>query len=108
MTSEFDTAGGLEEQIQKQVDRTGGLVTGEFDEANAEGLIKYVVSVHQAVEHLESLCAPITDDEYLDNRPDSIANIGSKVQKENWGVVLEKSEMKYRYLIKLLYRRGVI
>lgn len=103
-----EKADGLEGQIRNQVGRTGSLVTGEFDEASAQGLAKYVVSVHQSVEHLESLCAPITDEEYVDQRPDSVSNISEKVNKGRFDKILNRSKKKYRHLVRLLHRKGVL
>lgn len=104
----LDSKSGLEKQIESHVDKTGALITGEFDEASERGLAKYVYSVHRSVEHLESLCSPIVDDQYLDKAPDSASSIDSKIENKQFNSILTKSDEKFRYLTNLLYRRGIL
>jgi len=98
----------LEDEIVKRLDRDGSLIAGEFDEASDEGLVKYIISVHQAVEHLETLCAPIVDEKYREDKPDELQQLDKKIGNESFGEILENAKLKQRHLVRLLVREGVV
>lgn len=98
----------LEQEIVNQVERNGALIAGEFEEASDAGLVKYIISVHQAVEHLETLCAPIVDEKYREDKPSQIEQLDKKIDNESFGQILNKAKVKHRHLIRLLTREGVL
>lgn len=98
----------LEKEIKRHVEKTSGLITNEFEEATEAGVFKYSFSVYRSVEHLESLCSPLVDDEYIENLPESANNVDRMLQNEKYNSVLERSDQKFRHLINMLYRRGVL
>jgi hypothetical protein len=105
--SELDSSSELHNQIRRQVERTGGLISGEFEEASAAGIVKYSVTVHQAVNHLESLCSPISDEQFEDERPDDF-DLGDELSRENIGEILQDAENRFQKITEMLYREGVL
>lgn len=104
----------MEEAIREQVDRVGKTVAGEFDEASEEGAAKYYVKVHQSVNYLESLSTPLIDKEYSEKK-EALLEEDSKDKRSRHNSrqndrpdFLEKAKTKYRLLIELLHRRGVL
>jgi len=107
-----DNSGGLEDQIRKQVQRVGKTISGEFNEASSDEAKKYTVKVYQSVDHLESLCNPILDQEYRDEKEKAMGNDGGNdnrySREDDEMSKLEKAEVKRRLLIDLLHRKGVL
>lgn len=103
----------LEEEIRKQVGRVGKTVAGEFNEATEQEAVKYHVKVHQSVNLLESLCIPLIDEDYTDKKEELLEEEKSqtgrrtKGQKNKQGL-LSEAKTKYRLLVELLHRKGVL
>lgn len=111
MTEVDETDARIEQQIRKHVDRVGKTVAGEFNEATKEGAVKYHIKVHQTVDHLESLCMPLIDEEYEDKKEeilDEDSKNSNSRGNENKLQLLGKAKTKYRLLIDLLHRKGVL
>lgn len=115
MTKDKSLESPLEEAIREQVDRVGKTVAGEFDEVSEEGAAKYYIKVHQSVNYLESLSMPLIDEEYTEKKKellekDNEKNYRNKArsEKKERPDFLEKAKTKYRLLVELLHRRGVL
>lgn len=101
----------IEQQIRKHVNRVGQTVAGEFNEATEEEAMKYHVKVHQSVDHLESLCTPLIDEDYQEKKNKMFGDSDNKRKSHNENnrlSLLSDAKTKFRLLIDLLHRKGVL
>lgn len=103
---QLDEGSELEKQIKLQVEKTGSLITGEFEEASEAGATRYVLSVYQAVNHLESLCSPLIEDEKT--IADTSDMLDQHLKRDNFVKFLDAAEEKFESLTEFLYEEGVL